>query len=456
MGRLFGTDGVRGVAGVDLTAELAAGLGRASVVVLGRHGAGNPSIVVARDPRESGSWLEDALVDGILEAGGDVVRAGVVPTPAVAFLTSDLGAAAGVVISASHNPPEDNGIKFFGADGTKLPDELEDEMEAVLSVDPSPATGRGRSRDLPDVGERYLAHLTAAAGAGLGGLTIVVDCANGSASSLAPEAFRRLGATVHAIHADPDGRNINVGCGALHPEVVAAEVVRLGADAGVAHDGDADRALFSDAQGNVVDGDQVIAACALAMHRDGRLDGGRVVTTVMANLGFHRAMGEAGIEVITTNVGDRYVLEKMLETGAVLGGEQSGHVIFRDHATTGDGILTAIVFLSLAARQGSTVEELASAMPRYPQVVVNVPVRDKAALEASDGIGELVRAAEASLGGAGRVLVRPAPNRWSGSWSKRSGPPTPTAGPTRSPRRCGPSWAETLGFFRLHRRGSHW
>jgi phosphoglucosamine mutase len=407
MGRLFGTDGVRGVAGVDLTAELAAGLGRAAVVVLGRHGAGRPSIVVARDPRASGVWLEDALADGILGAGGDVVHAGVVPTPAVAFLTPDLGAAAGVVISASHNPPQDNGIKFFGADGMKLPDELEDEMEAVLSAVPTPAVARGGDRVMADSGERYLSHLVGAAGAGLGGLTIVVDCANGAASMLAPEALRRLGATVHAIHADPDGTNINVGCGALHPEVVAAEVIRLGADAGVAHDGDADRAVFSDARGNVVDGDQVIAACALAMHREGRLTGDRVVATVMANLGFHRAMLEAGIEVVTTKVGDRYVLEEMLKSGAVLGGEQSGHVIFRDHATTGDGILTAITFLSLAARRGGSVEELASAMHRYPQVVLNVPVRDRAALDASVGIGERVRSAEASLGTSGRVLVRP-------------------------------------------------
>jgi phosphoglucosamine mutase len=363
--------------------------------------------VVARDPRESGVWLEEALADGILGAGGDVVHAGVVPTPAVAFLTPDLGATAGVVISASHNPPQDNGIKFFGADGMKLPDELEDEMEAVLSAKPSPAAERGRARVMSDSGERYLTHLIGADGAGLGGLTVVVDCANGAASTIAPEALRRLGATVHAIHAEPDGTNINVECGALHPEVVAAEVTRLDADAGVAHDGDADRALFADAHGNVIDGDQVIAACALAMHRDGRLTGDRVVTTVMANLGFHRAMREAGIEVVTTKVGDRYVLEEMIKTGAVLGGEQSGHVIFRDHATTGDGILTAITFLSLATQQGCSVEELASAMRRYPQVVVNVPVRDRAALDASPGIGERVRSAEESLGSAGRVLVRP-------------------------------------------------
>jgi phosphoglucosamine mutase len=289
----------------------------------------------------------------------------------------------------------------------KLPDELEDEMEAVLSATPALTATRGRSRVMADGAERYVSHLIGAAGAGLGGMTVVVDCANGAASLLAPEVLRRLGATVHAVHDEPDGTNINVGCGALHPDVVAAEVVRLGADAGIAHDGDADRALFSDAHGNVIDGDQVIAACALAMHRDGRLAGDRVVTTVMANLGFHRAMHEAGIEVVTTRVGDRYVLEEMLRTGAVLGGEQSGHVIFRDHASTGDGILTAIMFLSLAARRGCSVEELASAMRRYPQVIVNVPVRDRAALAVSDGIGERVRRAEKGLGTTGRVLVRP-------------------------------------------------
>jgi phosphoglucosamine mutase len=407
VGRLFGTDGVRGVAGTDLTPELARGLGAAAVAVLGAHGDRRPTFVVGRDPRVSGVWLEEALVEGIAQAGGDVVLAGVEPTPAVAFMTVDLGASSGVVISASHNPPEDNGIKFFGPAGTKLPDELEDEIEAALGASPAAAgVRRGEVRSAGDARERYVAHLVGAADARLDGTTVVVDCANGAASGLAPEVYRRLGATVHAIHAEPDGRNINVGCGALHPEVVAAEVVRRGADAGVSHDGDADRALFADAAGAVVDGDQVLAACAIALRDDGRLSGDTVVTTVMANLGFSVAMRDAGIRVRSTRVGDRYVLEEMERSGAVLGGEQSGHVIFREHATTGDGLLTAVRFLSLAARRGATVAELAGAMRRYPQVLVNVPSEDRAAAVAAAPAAEAIAASERELDGRGRVLVR--------------------------------------------------
>ena len=406
MGRLFGTDGIRGVAGTELTRELATGLGRAAVVVLGRHGTGAPTIVVGRDTRRSGEWLEDALVEGILAAGGEALLVGIEPTPAIAFLTVDRGASAAVVISASHNPPEDNGIKFFGANGTKLSDELEDEIEAALS-EPVPTAGPlGARRDGEGGRERYLEHLVACADGRLDGMSVVIDCANGAASGFAPEVLRRLGADVHPIHDQPDGDNINVGCGALHPEVVAAEVVRLGADAGVAHDGDADRALFADADGNVIDGDQVLAACAIAMKERGVLAGERVVTTVMANLGFHRAMGKAGIEVLTAPVGDRYVLEEMLRSGAMLGGEQSGHVIFREQATTGDGLLTAVRFLSLAASRGSTVREVASCMRRFPQILVNVPVGDPAGLAAAGRVWDAVRRTEDELGDGGRVLVR--------------------------------------------------
>src|SRR3954447_24930221 len=311
MGRLFGTDGIRGVAGRDLTGELAYSLGAAAVRVLARHHGGeHPQVVVGRDTRASGDFLEAALAAGICSAGGNVLLAGVQTPPAVAFLTTALGANAGAMMSASQNPPEDNGIKFFSREGYKLPDALEDEMEAGLGDTPERAEGTamGRIRPVPDARERYIDHLVGAAAAPLSGMRIVVDCANGSASGVAPEALRWLGAEVHVLADEPDGRNINVDVGAMHPEVVAAEVVRLGADAGVAHDGDADRALFADASGNVIDGDQVLAACATALRDDGRLRGNTVVTTVMANLGFRKAMEEAGIDVRTTKVGDRYVL----------------------------------------------------------------------------------------------------------------------------------------------------
>jgi phosphoglucosamine mutase len=406
MGRLFGTDGVRGVAGTELTADLARGLGRAAVVVLGRHGGSRPTFVVGRDTRASGEWLEDALVEGIRGAGGDAVIAGVQPTPAVAFLATTLGASSGVVISASHNPASDNGIKFFAGDGLKLSDDLEDEIESLLGAPPPSAAESGTTLPLGEGEERYLQHLMDAAEAPLAGMTVVLDCANGSASGPAPEVLRRLGATVHAIFASPDGRNINEGCGALHPEVMAAEVVRLGADAGVAHDGDADRALFADAAGTVIDGDQVLAACAIAMRDQGRLPNHTVVTTVMANLGFHRAMAAAGIEVVTTRVGDRYVAEEMRRSGAMLGGEQSGHVIFAEQATTGDGLLTAVRFLSLAARTGVGLTELAGAMRRFPQVIVNVHVADRRDLDTAPGVHAAVADAERALGDTGRVVVR--------------------------------------------------
>jgi phosphoglucosamine mutase len=406
MTRLFGTDGVRGLAGTELTEDLASGLGRAAVVVLGRHGADRPTFVVGRDPRASGEWLEEALVEGIVRTGGDVLRAGVIPTPGIAFLTTEKSAASGVVISASHNPPQYNGIKFFGSNGMKLPDQIEDEIEAAMASDGGPGSNQGRVTELADGSDLYIGHLTRAAGARLDGMRVVVDCANGSAFSLAPTLLSLLGADVNAIHDDPDGKNINDGCGALYPEVVAAEVLRLGADAGVSHDGDADRALFCDARGVVVDGDQVLAACALDLRDSGALRENTVVTTVMANLGFHHAMREAGIEVVSSKVGDRYVLEDMIRTGANVGGEQSGHVIFRDDATTGDGLLTAARFLGLAARKGVSVEELASVMRRYPQVLINVHVADLGSLPDAGAVWEAVGEAEDDLGSEGRVLVR--------------------------------------------------
>ena len=403
--RLFGTDGVRGLAGTELTEDLAYRLGRAGVVVLGRHGQGRPAFVVGRDPRASGEWLEEALVEGIRDGGGDAVIAGIEPTPAIAFLTTALQATSGVVISASHNPPEYNGIKFFDANGTKLADDVEDEIEAAMDDLGDAPDRRGATLPVSDGRERYLAHVAEAAEAMLTGMRVVVDCANGAASELAPALLRRLGADVHAIYAEPDGKNINDGCGALYPEVVAREVVRLGADAGVSHDGDADRALFADAGGAIVDGDQVLAASAIALRDRGGLIANTVVTTVMANLGFHHAMREAGIDVVSSKVGDRYVLEDMVRTGAVLGGEQSGHVIFLDQANTGDGLLTAVRFLSLAAATGRTIRELASVMRRYPQRMINVEVADRSVARADD-VGRAVAEAEAALGLDGRVLVR--------------------------------------------------
>ena len=405
MGRLFGTDGVRGRAGTELTAELATGLGRAAVQVLGRHGEGRPAVVVGRDPRTSGQWLQESLVEGIVAGGGDALLVGVEPTPAIAFTTVEVGAAAGAVISASHNPAHDNGIKFFSRDGHKLPDAIEDEIEAAL-VARAAVTEPGHARPI-EASTAYLDHLVGAALAPLDGMRVVVDCANGSASAVAPALLQRLGADVTAINASPDGENINDGCGALHPEVVAAEVVRLGADAGVSHDGDADRALFADAEGNVIDGDQVLAACAVGMHEAGELTDDTLVATVMSNIGLERAMADRGIRLVRTQVGDRYVLEAMERDGFVLGGEQSGHVIFRRYATTGDGLLTAVRFLSLAAARGVSLEALAGAMRRYPQVLRNVAVADNAAVASSALVAAAVAEAERALGTEGRVLLRP-------------------------------------------------
>jgi phosphoglucosamine mutase len=409
MPRLFGTDGVRGIAGTELSGELAYRLGRATVLALGRRGERRPQIAVGRDTRASGEFLEAALVAGICSAGGDAVLLGVCTTPGVAYLTTDLGAHAGAVISASHNPAEYNGLKLFGPTGYKLPDDVEDQVEALAATDDGPRqTGHGIGRTIADAGaqDRYLSHLEGAVAGRLEGLRVVVDCANGAASGVAPELLRRLGADVVAIHDRPDGWNVNDGCGATMPEVVGRAVVELSADAGVTHDGDADRALFADAEGQVVDGDQVLAACALDLHATGRLEGGLVVSTVMANQGLRVAMRNAGVELRETKVGDRYVLEEMLQSGAVLGGEQSGHVIFRRHATTGDGLLTSGEFLTLASRKGCSIADLAAAMTRYPQALVNVAVRDREGLEGATDVWAAVRDAEGALGEAGRVLVR--------------------------------------------------
>lgn len=408
MAGLFGTDGVRGIANRDVTPELALALGRALVTTLsGRR----PTVVVGRDTRASGEMLESALSAGICSAGGDVRRLGVIPTPAVAFLTTDLDADAGAVISASHNPPEDNGIKFFSADGMKLPDAMEEEIERLVGESGGPRPeGPQVGRIIPeqeDGAERYIAHLVASCEGTLGGMRIVVDGAHGAAYRLAPELLRRLGADVVAIGDEPDGANINVGCGATHLETLSEAVRRFRADAGVAHDGDADRALFCDEEGAVVDGDHVLAACGVWMRDRGTLAKDTVVTTVMANLGFRKAMEREGITVLETKVGDRYVLETMLRSGAVLGGEQSGHVIFRDAATTGDGLLTAARFLTLVRSGGGSVREVASIVRKYPQRLEAVQVADLDALEEADDVWAAVRSAESDLGSGGRVLVRP-------------------------------------------------
>jgi phosphoglucosamine mutase len=405
--RLFGTDGVRGVANRDLTPELAFALGRAAVAALSAKG--RPRFAIGRDTRVSGPMLQAALSAGICSAGADVLRLGVVPTPAVAYLTPLLGAEAGVVISASHNPPQDNGIKFFSADGFKLPDATEDSIERLMADDSSERVEGpdvGLVADAPEGVERYVDHLVEAADVRLDGMRVVVDCANGAAYRLGPQVLERLGAHVESLHAEGDGSAINVNSGATHPEILAASVRHRGADAGVAFDGDADRAMFVDAEGNLVDGDDVIAACALAMKEEGRLGGNTVVVTVMANMGLRRAMEGAGITVAETQVGDRYVLEEMRRLGATLGGEQSGHVIFLEHSTTGDGLLTAVRLLSLARAKGQSLNELTSALHRYPQVLQNVPAPDARAVVENPGVAGAIRRAEETLGDRGRVLVR--------------------------------------------------
>jgi phosphoglucosamine mutase len=426
MGRLFGTDGVRGVAGEDLTGQLAMDLATAAAELLQEARAGTgprangtrPVAVVGRDPRASGEFLEAAVVAGLAGAGVDVLRLGVIPTPGVAYLTGALGADLGVMLSASHNPAADNGIKLFARGGFKFPDAAEDEIEARLAGPGRPrrgppASGFGRVRDARAERERYLAHLLAAqpAAAGgaapLAGMRVVVDCAHGAASELAPALLRRAGAGVVAIGAEPDGDNINAGCGSTHLEHLSAAVVGLSADAGIAHDGDADRCLAVDAAGETVDGDQILAVLALGLKARDRLAGDTVVATVMSNLGFRLAMADAGITVVETAVGDRYVLEAMRAGRFVLGGEQSGHIIMLDHATTGDGLLTALHLLAAAAPEGVTLAGLARVMTRYPQVLVNVGGVDKARAAESPEVAAAVAAATAELGSSGRVLVRP-------------------------------------------------
>lgn len=404
MARLFGTDGIRGVANTELTPELATAVGRAAARELAD---GNPTILVARDTRLSGGMLEAALTAGMLSAGADVLRCGVLPTPAAAHLVGAYGASAAAVISASHNPYRDNGIKFFGPQGFKLSDEAERRIEDLVEAGQGPSSSVGGVRDMSDPQVGYVSHALAVLGSRrLDGLKVVVDCAHGAAYRTTPEAFRKAGAEVVVLNADPDGININLDCGSTAPEGLAAAVVEHSADLGLAHDGDADRVIAVDEAGEIVDGDAIIAALAMGLKEEGRLKGDLVVTTVMANLGFRRAMSAAEIEVVETAVGDRYVLEAMLQRDASIGGEQSGHVILLEHATTGDGLITGLCLLDRMLTADKRLSELAAVVHRYPQVLRNVRVADREGLSASEAIWNAASSAEEDLGQDGRVLIR--------------------------------------------------
>ncbi len=406
--RLFGTDGVRGIANIDLTPELAFRLGRAAASVLGEERRGR--FLIGRDTRASGVMLEAALTAAICSVGSNVLRGGILPTPAVAYLARLQGATAGIVISASHNPVEDNGIKFFGRDGFKLPDAVEDQIETTLNRNDLPRPGGllvGGAEDLPDAGDVYVDYLCAMCTTPLAGLRVLVDCAWGAAWAVAPALWRRLGATVIPINAQADGGRINVGCGSTHPEVLQRAVLDHGVDVGFAHDGDADRVIAVDETGRIIDGDAIMGVCALHLLSQGRLAGRRVVATVMSNLGLEIALRRAGITLDRTAVGDRYVLERMRALGASLGGEQSGHVIFLDHATTGDGLLTALQIVNVMMETEKRLSELAGPIERYPQILRNVAVADRDSFSRQSRIQEAIADAERRLGGRGRVLVRP-------------------------------------------------
>ncbi|MEW1835875.1 phosphoglucosamine mutase [Microbacterium sp. NPDC079995] len=413
---LFGTDGVRGLANGPLTADLALTLAQATAVVLGqgriaearRRSGRRLTAVVARDPRVSGHFLSAAVAAGLASSGVDVLDAGVLPTPAAAFLVGDIDADFGVMISASHNPAPDNGIKIFARGGVKLPDVVEQRIEEAMSGPKLAPTGGavGRIRRFADAEDRYVVHLLASLRTSLRGLHVVLDCANGAASGVSPETFRDAGAKVTVIGADPDGMNINDGVGSTHLDVLVAEVLRTGADLGIAHDGDADRCLAVDADGRIIDGDQIMAILAVSMKERGLLKDDTLVATVMSNLGLHRAMAARGIHLETTAVGDRYVLERMNEGGYSLGGEQSGHVIMSDYATTGDGLLTGLHLAAEVTRQRKPLSELAKVMTVFPQVLINVKGVERSRATDADVLSAVAEA-EAELGDSGRVLLRP-------------------------------------------------
>jgi phosphoglucosamine mutase len=408
---MFGTDGVRGVANQDLTAELALALGSAAARRLGSAGGHARRVaVIGRDPRASGEMLEAAVIAGVTSEGADALRVGILPTPAVAYLTSAYDADFGVMISASHNPMPDNGIKIFGPGGRKLDDVTEDRIEELVQQgfgERPTGAGIGRVVDAEDALDRYLRHAGKAVTTRLDDLTVVVDCANGAASAAAPNAYRAAGANVIAINAQPDGLNINDRCGSTHMETLRSAVVSYGADLGLAHDGDADRCLAVDAQGRVIDGDAIMVILALAMQEAGELSSNTLVTTVMSNLGLHLAMRAAGVEVRTTSVGDRYVLEELRAGEYSLGGEQSGHIVMPAMGTTGDGIVTGLRLMSRMAQTRATLATLAAPMQTLPQVLINVAVADKATVADAPSVRTAVAEVEAELGDTGRILLRP-------------------------------------------------
>jgi len=411
MARLFGTDGVRGLAGRDITAEFCVSLASAAADILGksaRHEGRKPVAVIAHDPRLSSDFISSAVSGGLAAAGVDVYDAGVLPTPAAAYLTADLSADFGVMISASHNPAPDNGIKFFAKGGHKLPDEVEDQIEKSMNTSAEEFIGVdiGRIRRFADAEDRYQVHLLGTMKNKLDGLKVVLDCAHGAASGVAPQTVKDAGAEVIVIGADPDGTNINQGYGSTHLGALQAQVVESGADLGIAFDGDADRCLAVDENGQLVDGDEIMTILALAAKSDGQLARDTLVATVMSNLGLTKAMQEAGIELLRTKVGDRYVLELMREQGFTLGGEQSGHIIFSSFATTGDGILTGLQLMSQMKSSGKKLSELAAQMTRYPQVLINVEGVDKTRTDDFELV-ELISEAETEMADSGRVLLRP-------------------------------------------------
>lgn len=411
MGKLFGTDGIRGVANTELTPEMAFILGRAATYYFGKDHE-QPVFIIGRDTRISGQMLECALSAGICSAGGKAIIIGVAPTPAVAYLSRKLGAQAGIVISASHNPFADNGIKFFAGNGYKLPDAAEEQIEALVlnkeDVLPRPTGDKvGVVEHSPELVRDYEDFVVSTVKGNFSKLTVVVDCANGAACRVAPAVLKRLGAKVIVLNDSPDGININKDCGSTHLQQLQEAVLEHKADIGIGHDGDADRCLAVDEQGNIVDGDQIMVICALNLIKDGQLKDNTLVTTVMSNIGLHRAIKEAGGQVKITPVGDRYVLEEMMEHGYVLGGEQSGHIIFSAYNTTGDGVLTALKLIEAVNMSNKKLSELAALMIRYPQVLINVRVKSKQGWQENKVIANAISAGDSELGDTGRILVRP-------------------------------------------------